>query len=317
MKPLLVPMSSQQIEQTLQARGLDPELALLIKETIPGDVAEVVSRTEFLALQLKYGYARAVALVRDRIALRELELALRASAPTADVYAAAEVGLLGRTFEPVARESVRGSFLRGARVGTQALRRLEVQLRFDLMNPHAAQFARTQTGQLITGIDESQREAVQNLVESAVANGRTVQDIARDIRNVVGFRPDQVEALSKYREVLAGRNLDQDALERKVRRYADALVRQRGELIARTEILRAANTGQVESWLEARRQGLLDRTYGKQWVTTPDELLCPICEALDGETTSLMSTFSAGVDVPPEHPNCRCTIVLTKLEEGP
>lgn len=310
------------LEADLIRRGLDPDFVVQ-KDTIPGDVAAIVTRTEFLALQMRYGYQRAVAVVRARIELAALERELRATTQTVSamqtVIEASHVEEVGRAFAESAENTLRASHLRGAREGERALRQAQVRIRFDAMNPHAAQFARSRTGDLITQINESQREAVRNLVETSVSNGRTVQDIARDIRNVVGLRTDQVNALSNYRERITLRGkFTPDQIERKVTRYADALLRQRGELIARTEVLQAANMGQIESWHEAQRQGVLGNEWRKKWITTPDELLCPECEAMDDEMAEFGDEFNNGEGgitmSPPLHPNCRCSIVLVKAE---
>lgn len=309
------------IEADLIRRGLDPDFVSW-KDTIPGDIPPNVSRTEFLALQMRYGYQRAVALVRSRIELAELERELRATSQSAAAMQtaldASRVGELGRAFQETAENNIRASFLRGAREGERNLRQVEVRIRFDAMNPHAAQFARTQSSQLITQIDGSQRETVRNLIETSVSNGRTVQDIARDIRNVVGLRDDQVTALSNYRERITERGtLTIDQIERKVGRYADALLRQRGELIARTEVLHAANAGQLEIWMEAQRQGTLGNEWRKKWVLTPDELLCESCESMDEAVAEFDEEFENDLGetamVPPLHPNCRCSIVLEKV----
>ena len=304
----------------LRLRGLDPELIeYMTKADLPGleGLPQIVTRTEFLALQMRYGFQRAVALVRARINLAELEQALRASARQ-PIQSAAHVDLLGETFREPARQTLEGSYLRGAREGERALRSTpSVGIRFDAMNPHAAQWARSRSSELIKQIGDSQKEAVRNLVESAVGTGRTIQDIARDIRNIVGLRDDQMSALMKYRELVTGRDLTIDQIEKKVRRYADALLRQRGELIARTEVLGAANAGQLEIWREAQRQGTLDGTYGKVWITTPDEFLCAQCEPLDGVIVGLNEGFESDgetVQFPPRHPNCRCATGLAKME---
>lgn len=308
------------LEADLIRRGLDPDF-IAQKQEISGDVSPIVSRTEFLALQMRYGYQRAVALVRARIELTSLERELRATSQSTaamrTALEAARVGDLGDAFRETAESTLRASHLRGAREGERALRQAEVRIRFDAMNPHAAVFARTQSSQLITQINESQREAVRNLIETSVSNGRTVQDIARDIRHAVGLRDDQVTALSNYRERITVRGTYTiDQIEHKVRRYADALLRQRGELIARTEVLHAANAGQLETWMEAQRQGTLGNDWRKAWITTPDELLCPACENLDDQVVDFTDEFvnddGDHTLVPPLHPNCRCSMVLTK-----
>lgn len=319
----LLLISMAQIEADLLRRGLDLDF-IEAKETIPGDVAAIVTNTEFLALQMRYGFTRAVAVVRAKIDLDTLERELISTRPSAaameTALEASRVQALGEALAPTVESTDRAAYMRGAREGTQELRRNQVSIRFDSMNPHAAQYARTESSRLITQVNDSQREAVRNLIESSVASGRTVQETARDIRHVVGLRDDQVRALQNYRERITIRGkLTVDQIERRVRRYADALVRQRGELIARTEVLAAANAGQLESWKEAKRQGLLDNTYGKKWVTTPDELLCDACEAMDEQTVGFNEVFNNGeggiAQFPPLHPNCRCSMVLEKLSD--
>lgn len=315
-------LAAKMIEGELLRRGIDPTLVDMIKQEYPGDLPEFVTRTEFLALTLRTGYQRAVGIIQARIELRDLELALAAmrgsGATIATVLEAARAMELAPQVQPVANQTTRAAYLRGASQGVPALSRIGVQLRFDVMNPHAAQFAATASSQLITSINDSQRDAVRALVEGAVGTGRTVQETARDIRNVVGLRPDQVDALGKFRERLAGRDLTIDQVEGKVERYAKALLKQRGELIARTEILTAANRGQLELWREARRDGKLDNTWLKQWILTPDELLCQYCEPMDDFPVGLNESFASelgDVEHPPLHPNCRCTLGLVKERE--
>ena len=324
MSDLLCP-SQEEIENELRQRGLIPELIQgMTKADLPGleGLPQIVTRTEFLALQLRFGFQRAVAIVREKIDLDELERELRQSDPLRIIESTAQMILLGEMFLEPARQTLEGSYLRGARVGERVLRMgPRVGIRFDAMNPHAALFARTRSGALITQIGESQREAIRNLVESAVGGGRTVGDIARDIRHIVGLRDDQLRALLKYRDVVSDpkRKLTVDEIEKKVRRYADALVKQRAELIAQTEVLTAANAGQLEIWHEAQRQGTLDGSHGKVWITTPDEFLCPFCEELDGQVANLNAQFESDyeqVQHPPLHPQCRCSIGLEKIERA-
>jgi SPP1 gp7 family putative phage head morphogenesis protein len=87
----------------------------------------------------------------------------------------------------------------------------------------------------------------------------------------------------------------------------------RAETIARTETMRAANEGQIEAWQQAAETGLLTGNESTEWITTPDDRLCPICEPLDGQTTALGGTFEVDgdrVSSPPAHPRCRCTVGL-------
>lgn len=299
-------------------RGLTPE-HLLEKQLFSGgdDLPEFVSRIEFHALVMRRGYRNAVAIIRARQELEAIEQgvrAARATGSTLPLLQASHMDELGDAYRQHAQDTTRGAYLRGARLGSDALRAHRVDVRFDVVNPEAVAYARRASGALITAIDESQREAVRVLAESAVSGERTVQELARDVRDIVGLRPDQVRTLAQYRERLAARDLTADEVERKLRRYADALLRQRGELIARTEILKAANEGQLALWREAKQAGQLEGLR-KIWVTTPDELLCPHCEPLDGVAVGLTDAWDSeigSVSTPPLHPNCRCTMGLTR-----
>lgn len=309
------------VKTDLLERGINPDLAeAVIKQQIPGgaDLPEIVKATDFLALTMRVGYLKAVETVRARMSLLELEhgvQAFRTAHSIQPVIDAAHIMELADEFKPTATDTMRGSYMRGAREGSSALKKVNINVRFDMMNPKAAEWAQRNAARLVTSISDSQREAVRNIVTSSVNDGRTVGDIARDIRHMVGLRPDQVNALSKYRDVLSARNLNADQVEKKMAKYANALARQRGELIARTEVLSAANAGQTGLWQKAKADGLLQATAKKVWITTPDELLCPECEALDEVAVGLNDSWEsdgASVMFPPLHPNCRCSQGLSQ-----
>lgn len=82
----------------------------------------------------------------------------------------------------------------------------------------------------------------------------------------------------------------------------------RADKIARTETMRAVNAGQSEAWEAALDEGYLDEGAMKVWIVTPDDRLCPECEAMDGETVPVDEEFDGGD--PPRHPNCRCVLSL-------
>lgn len=82
------------------------------------------------------------------------------------------------------------------------------------------------------------------------------------------------------------------------------------ERIARTELLRASNYGQLDAYKES---GVVS---GTQWVV--DGNPCSECQDLDGEIISLdsnwdnlttLDTSYGTVEAPPLHPNCECTVV--------
>lgn len=148
---------------------------------------------------------------------------------------------------------------------------------FDRTDPKAVKWIEEHGGDLINGITDETRSQVQALVEQAFTEGVEVSDLAEQISGVIG---------------------GDDA---------------RAELIARTETMAASNEGQQEAWSQAVDDGLLTGNEKQEWITTPDDRLCPICAPLDGEQVGLNEYFDVDgeqLDGPPAHPNCRCTVGL-------
>lgn len=148
---------------------------------------------------------------------------------------------------------------------------------FDVTNPKAVAWIKAHAAETITGISDATRDAIRDVVEEAFTAQFDVDDLAAEIETLIG---------------------DKD----------------RAESIARTETMRASNEGQVQAWDQATEQGLLTGTESKEWITTPDDRLCPVCAPMDGETVALGDRFDVdgeSIDSPPAHPNCRCTVGLS------
>ena len=98
-------------------------------------------------------------------------------------------------------------------------------------------------------------------------------------------------------------------------------IRQRTELIARTETNWAYNEGAVDGY---KQSGVVK---AKEWLTAQDDRLCEFCEPMNGKIVDVdKSWFKTGeefegneggvlsfsyedVGHPPLHPRCRCTII--------
>lgn len=148
---------------------------------------------------------------------------------------------------------------------------------FDKSNPKAVQWVEAHAAETISGISDTTREDIKDLVEHAFDGEYDVDELASRISDLVG----------------------DDS---------------RAETIARTETMRASNEGQREAWDQAVEDGLLTGNEKQEWIVTPDDRLCPECEPFDGVTADLDGTFVAEdgteSDGPPLHPNCRCTVGL-------
>lgn len=87
---------------------------------------------------------------------------------------------------------------------------------------------------------------------------------------------------------------------------------ERGILIARTEIMKAANEGQRQSWGQAVEAGFLSGDEYREWIAVGDDKVCPECESMDGQIAPLGGQYpEPGEDGPPLHPRCRCTEGIT------
>jgi HK97 family phage portal protein len=86
-------------------------------------------------------------------------------------------------------------------------------------------------------------------------------------------------------------------------RIAPAFGAQRASMIAVTETTRAASAAMTRTadYLNANQMPTV-----RVWRTLNDELTCPICGPLDG----LPEYEWNGIDAPPAHPRCRCSITL-------
>lgn len=94
-------------------------------------------------------------------------------------------------------------------------------------------------------------------------------------------------------------------------REINGIVRNQGRaaMIAQTEITRTFAKANTLAWQDS---GIVQ---GKQWRTSADELVCPLCGKMDQRIAPLDRSFGVN-DVfgqplmePPYHPNCRCWVV--------
>lgn len=155
-----------------------------------------------------------------------------------------------------------------------------INFKFDEINQDAADWARAHAGELIDGISETTRDAIKEFLADAFEGDEPMDELQSKIEDLLG---------------------DED----------------RADLIADTETMDAANSGQREAWDQAVDEGLLTGDEQRVWITTDDDALCDDCDSMDGETADMDGEYSNGAgDGPPLHPLCRCTegIELPKIE---
>lgn len=150
---------------------------------------------------------------------------------------------------------------------------------FDATNPKAKRWVEDHTADLLDDLNQATRDAIRDLVDRSFDGEFDVHDLADEIADLIG----------------------DDA---------------RAETIARTETMTASNQGQTAAWDQAIEEGFLTGRETKEWIVTPDDRLCPLCEPMDGQNVPMSDNFvqpetNDQVDAPPLHPRCRCTVGLT------
>lgn len=213
----------------------------------------------------------------------------------------------------------------GAAAGPKIPRRMlaqpttpfELEGLFNLINPRVSQFLNNYTAGLVINIGTDTGKAITELLRRANEEGRTPKAVARQIRDVIGLRPDQEKALANYQQrlELAGK-MNQQQISKAVERYAKRLLAERADVIARTETMRAVNAGQNLAWQEAEQRELLAPGTRRRWLVTRDDRLCPVCAAIPGmnpegqRLDEPFQTTMGPVLAPPLHPSCRCAMSL-------
>lgn len=86
--------------------------------------------------------------------------------------------------------------------------------------------------------------------------------------------------------------------------------RNRAEMIARTEIIRAHAEGQLDAM---ENLGVKEVGVMVEWRTTGDDRVCPLCIPLEGVVLKIAEARG----MIPRHPNCRCSWVPANVGEDP
>lgn len=264
-----------------------------------------------LAPALRRTFLRAIAEILKTVARAALLQALEAG-DRAAILDALKLANLPTALAPavdVVRQVVTDT-------AEQTITDLAVDVSFTLLNPRAVAAAAEQGATLVTGVTAETQAAIRALVARAYREGIPPRELAKLLESQVGLTTRQTQAALNYRAALTDGGLTGDTLQAKVDAYAKKLLRQRAEMIARTETIAAANAGQQAAWDAAVEAGLLDpEDTGRIWQAAADTRVCPICDALDGQIVGLHEPFitieGEAIDGPPAHPNCRCSVSLT------
>ncbi len=232
----------------------------------------------------------------------------------------------------------RGQEAMAAQVGL-VKKDFSVGFMFDRQSPAVQQQADLHAARFVREIGEDTRFTVNAVMRDAVARGLGPPETARTVRESIGLTISQANAVQNYRRMLTAgdpeaatralhdpryglnvANLSPEQIDARVEAYRRRYVAYRATTIARTETLHASNAGAVGAIQTAVRSGALPGGTKKKWLIAKDERTCVKCSSiprLQPNGVGVEQPFvweegsqSGEVYLPPEHPNCRCTLTF-------
>lgn len=192
-------------------------------------------------------------------------------------------------------------------------------------NVFYSQWCDTRTGELIKNVTETQRKNVQTIVGDAIkSESYSVQSVTARIRDTVGLTEKQLQTNQKYYDTvrnglkesnprLSDNELNARAAEA-TRKMADKQRSTRAKSIARSELNKAHNQSARAYIQWAIEHGYMKNVL-RQWITSGNDNVCPICAALNRQTISFNGRYKVPdsvkssvkeYDGPPGHTNCCC-----------
>jgi hypothetical protein len=203
-------------------------------------------------------------------------------------------------------------------------------IRFNGRNPRAEAWLANHSSTLIREITEDQRALVRNALTEGMRLGRNPRATALDLvgridgnrrkGGLIGLHSRQAMAVQNMRFELSdpdfiggyfsrkkrdrrfdrtvakamreGRALNRDQIDKIAGRYADRLLKHRGDMIARTETLTALNAGRMEGLEQLVERGDVPREAIKVvWDATGDSRTRPDHAEIDGQEITFGEAF--------------------------
>jgi len=311
-----------------QPRDSD-ELKQLASHVVKADlhtIPALLRLTENMAPDVKRRFLAAIAKIRNAVDLEKLAEAIANNQLTA-AEAAAGIGELTSRFWEL-EAPLKAGFLAGAAPVINALAQGSVQSSFELINPHAVEYARQAVITLARPFKDEAKDVIREYLEQSLGGQRDAYWTAKRIRDVIGLDANRRARVDSKWEQLLEQDVPEKDLESRIGKYMDALIRERADVIARNEVHKAAARGQLEAWKEAGRQGLINLDEQvKVWRVTLDERLCDECEPLDGliaevgaafcdaSGAPILNGFGETMDIPNMHVQCRCHMDLVRKDQ--
>jgi len=159
-----------------------------------------------------------------------------------------------------------------------------------------------QARQIAGNLAKTELQKIAKKVADNIAEGKRFEGLVGKLDEIKGLDSGRAATLEKLKQDLIDRGVTGQELVDRVERARAKLLRDRKKAIAITEQRFATENGANEL---AKIRG----AKFKRWITANDERVSDMDEANQAQGwIAFDETFSSGDDVPPSHPNCRCTV---------
>ena len=254
--------------------------------------------------QFKNKFMEAVDSTRQQIKISDLEDAISSNNEN-DIFDALDFDNFQNQILHIKQPQL-NNFILGAKTLAEDIKLHEV---IDL-NEIAAKGALEQLGsQLITQISDDTRNAINAKLIHDFDAGIHPRFTARNLREMIGVNNPQQKALNKLQAHLKAEGTSKDVIDKIIARKTKQYIRERADMIARTESAKSINAGRHQMTRQLHDDGALGDSY-LMWRTASDERVCAMCAPMNFETTTIDGVFPGGFAYPPAHPRCRCIFVV-------
>lgn len=190
--------------------------------------------------------------------------------------------LTSKTMQEAIKRGIEEAMLTGA---STLLTELSLSLRFDLEDPRAVAYLENRGAALVSGINETTREGIKDILANGVKENFSYGQIAKQIK-------DQFDGFSAPSPLQHIRN--------------------RAELIADTELGNAFESTRSTVASDLMSGGI---DMEKSWLTIGDDRVSEDCSSNEAAGwIPAQDNFPSGDDTPLAHPGCRCTALYRRAK---
>jgi SPP1 gp7 family putative phage head morphogenesis protein len=168
---------------------------------------------------------------------------------------------------------------------------------------NARALAETAATSLQNSFIESELKNIGETIAQGLKDGKHPTAIARDLKAVNNLDSVRAKQLQKFIDS------DPPPSQAEIDKLREQLLKERREVIARTETAKAVSQGDAEA---AKAAG----AKWKIWQTTGDNRVSDECQANEAQgPIPVKQSFTSGASEPPQHPRCRCSVSYIYHEE--